>query len=329
MALFYHSGIFLSIASDDFIVCMFVYLFGSGASVAAVSSARGWHCDSVMALSSARGWHCDSVTAICSRRTAIRSCRGNLPSAHVRRCASVAAVSLARGWRCSSVAAVCSWRASGLVALLWWFPRRASGLVALLWWFPWRAVGDAALLRRFPRRTSGDAALLRRFALGARRCVPVAAVSLARVRRCGSIAAFCLSSRLSFFLCQEKRDGLRYLAFLFRRVEIAIRAFSQRSSVICLGGFTSGLAVYLWRSRRGTEDAGDGERGTGLAARPLCVFAQPHWYCYAFRGEYAGAARPRLRQRVFDSLDSPHAAAGLGWCVYAPSPGYTGRPARL
>ena len=149
MALFYHSGIFLSIASDDFIVCMFVYLFGSGASVAAVSSARGWHCDSVMALSSARGWHCDSVTAICSRRTAIRSCRGNLPSAHVRRCASVAAVSLARGWRCSSVAAVCSWRASGLVALLWWFPRRASGLVALLWWFPWRAVGDAALLRRF------------------------------------------------------------------------------------------------------------------------------------------------------------------------------------
>ena len=40
-------------------------------------------------------------------------------------------------------------------------------------------------------------------------------------------------------------------------VEIAIRAFSRHSSVICLCGFTSGLAVYLWRSRRVT-----GTRGT-------------------------------------------------------------------
>ena len=44
---------------------------------------------------------------------------------------------------------------------------------------------------------------------------------------CGSVAVFCLRSRLSFFLCQEKRDGLRCVAFLFRRVEIAIRAFSR------------------------------------------------------------------------------------------------------
>ena len=67
----------------------------------------------------------------------------------------------------------------------------------------------------------------------------------------------------------------------------------------------------------------------GANTRPLCVFAQPHWYCYAFRREYAGATRPRLRQRVFDSLDSLHAAAGLRWCVYAPSPGYTERPGRV
>ena len=40
-------------------------------------------------------------------------------------------------------------------------------------------------------------------------------------------------------------------------VGIAIRAFSRHSSVICLCGFTSGLAVYLWRSRRVT-----GTRGT-------------------------------------------------------------------
>ena len=61
----------------------------------------------------------------------------------------------------------------------------------------------------------------------------------------------------------------------------------------------------------------DGDGGTGLAARPLCAFAQSHWHCCAFRGEYAGAARPRLRQRVFDSLDSLHAAAGLCWCELA------------
>ena len=32
-----------------------------------------------------------------------------------------------------------------------------------------------------------------------------------------------------------------------------------------------------------------GTRGTGLAARRLCTFAQPHWPCNAFRREYAGA----------------------------------------
>ena len=314
MALFYHSGIFLSIASDDFIVCMFVYLFGSGASVAAVSSARGWHCD--------------SVTAICHRRTsglAVLSWR------FARRTSGDALLSR-RFPR----------RTVGLAFLPRQFPRRASGNVVLARQFPRRTVDDAVLLRRFPRRTSGDAALLRRFALGARpvmwfwrgsflgarlamrfccddlarRVIGLVALSrqfprraamrfcrggflgarpalwlccggflgarlamlfccgaflgvrpamrlccggLLGARPCVPVAASCLGSRLSFFLCQEKRDGLRYLAFLFRRVEIAIRAFSQRSSVICFGGFTSGLAVYLWRSRRVT-----GVRRTGI-----------------------------------------------------------------
>ena len=45
-------------------------------------------------------------------------------------------------------------------------------------------------------------------------------------------------------------------------------------------------------------------------------------------GSPLGLRAPNLRQRVFDSLDSLHAAAGLGWCVYAPpSPGHNRRPA--
>ena len=55
--------------------------------------------------------------------------------------------------------------------------------------------------------------------------------------------------------------------------------------VIRLCWFTSGLRVFWRRSRRDYR----GRWVTELAARPLCVFAQPHWLCRAFRGEYAGA----------------------------------------
>ena len=44
-------------------------------------------------------------------------------------------------------------------------------------------------------------------------------------------------------------------------------------AVICLCGFTSGLAVYLWRSRRGTEDAGDEETELRGWLRGLCAIA--------------------------------------------------------
>ena len=82
-----------------------------------------------------------------------------------------------------------------------------------------------------------------------------------RARHCGSVAAFCLGSRLSFFLCQEKRDGLRCLAFLFRRVEIAIRAFS-----LCLYGYlplAGSLRVCAFLA--GDLDGVIGVRDTGLA----------------------------------------------------------------
>ena len=45
------------------------------------------------------------------------------------------------------------------------------------------------------------------------------------------------------------------------RVGIAIRAFSRRCAVIGLCGFTSGLCVSLWRSRRSTRERGDTENG--------------------------------------------------------------------
>ena len=134
-----------------------------------------------------------------------------------------------------------------------------------------RASGLAVMAQRFASvRASGLAFLLRRFALGSRPASRLwrSVLPSVRARPCSSIAVFCLRSRLSFFPCQEKRSGLRYLTFLFRRVEIAIRAFSQRSSVICLCGFTSGLAVYLWRSRRGCRGRWDGEWGW---RRGLCA----------------------------------------------------------
>ena len=106
----------------------------------------------------------------------------------------------------------------------------------------------------------------------------------------GSIAAFAFGSRLSFFLCQEKRDGLRCLAFLFRgsRSPSCVLAVSVQ-----LSAFVGSLRVWMFFYGDLDGLPGCGGRGTGLAARPLCVFAQPHWRCCAFRGEYAGAARPK------------------------------------
>ena len=98
-----------------------------------------------------------------------------------------------------------------------------------------------------------------------------------RARHCGSVAAVCrrfahgfavlserlaFGSRLSFFLCQEKRDGLRCLAFLFRRVEIAIRAFS-----LCMYGYlplagSLRVCAFLYGDLDGLP--GRGKRETGL-----------------------------------------------------------------
>ena len=70
----------------------------------------------------------------------------------------------------------------------------------------------------------------------------------------------------------DKQDGLRYLAFLFRRSRSPFVRSRGVGAVICLCGFTSGLCVYLWRSRRGYR----GRWVTELAARPLRIFAQSY-----------------------------------------------------
>ena len=130
------------------------------------------------------------------------------------------------------------------------------------------------------------------------------------------IAMSCPRSRLSFFLCQEKRSGLRCVTFLFR---------VGRNRLLCvltaLCGYRVSL-VYFWLARFlqaiPTELRRDAElRRTGSAARCECAFTQSHQPCHVFRGEYAGAemwkphcGRPRLRQRVIDSLDSLHLIRG-------------------
>ena len=183
------------------------------------------------------------------------------------------------------------------------------------------------------RFSPGIAALSMRLTFGARLRVSIAAFcrsSSPAMRFCWDVfprftpdiafLSWCFASVHACCLPHSaKQDGLRYLAFLFRRSRSPFVRSRGVGAVIFLGGFTSGLGVCLWRSRRGCRGDGRcGGRGTGLAARPLCVFARAHWLCCAFRGEYVGGcAPPNLRQRVFDSLDSLHAAAGLGWCGFA------------
>ena len=138
-------------------------------------------------------------------------------------------------------------------------------------------------------------------------------------RRDVAFLSQCLAfvSRLLFAARAPNRTACEMPRFYSARVEIAISTFSNPRAVIKLCRFTSGMSVSLWRSRRSTKGRRDAGNGVGGAAQ--LRFAQSHWPCHAFRGEYAGAARPRLRQRVFDSLDSLHAAAGLRWCRFAAS----------
>ena len=127
-------------------------------------------------------------------------------------------------------------------------------------------------------------------------CVPVGLACSFAMSGCGAglrgdaalLSRFVLGSRLSFFLYQEKRDGLRCLAFLFRAGR------DRHSCVLAVLAQLSGLAgslrvcAFLYGDPDGLPGTRDYEE-TGLAARPLCAFAWAHWPCRSFRREYAGA----------------------------------------
>ena len=110
-----------------------------------------------------------------------------------------------------------------------------------------------------------------------------------------------------FFPLQEKRNGLRYAPFLFREVGIAVCKFSCLLRVIGLFSVHFGLARFFMAIPTGYERA----RSYGVGGAAECVFAQSHWLCNDTAGSTLGLRVPNLRQRVFDSLDSLHAAAGF------------------
>ena len=148
---------------------------------------------------------------------------------------------------------------------------------------------------------------------------------------CGETLRVCRNVLCSDHACclphSAKQDGLRCVPFLFRRVEIAIHALSRRWRGYLPWRVHFGFVRFFMAISTGLS----GMRGTGERGwrRGLCASLRSRIGTVMLSvGSTLGLRAPNLRQRVFDSLDSLHAAAGLGWCVYAPSPGYTERPAR-
>ena len=113
-------------------------------------------------------------------------------------------------------------------------------------------------------------------------------------------------------------------------------------AVICLGGFTSGLCVSLWRSRRVTGDTGLRGNGTGGAALVRFCATALALQCFP-RGERWGCAPQTAPKSLrLSGLSSRCGGVMLGQIpipaksasapISAPTlakPGHTERPARL
>ena len=149
---------------------------------------------------------------------------------------------------------------------------RLSGSVAEF--CRWFMSAFTVLPRRFPRRMLVIAVLPRHLSsVYPFLCGAVEAISSARVWLCGSVGASCL--RFTPAVCRMATnrtacDTLRFYSAGSRSPFVRSRGVN---AVICLGAFTSGLAVSLWRSRRVTGDAGTGERGWRRGACALCAIA--------------------------------------------------------
>ena len=153
-----------------------------------------------------------------------------------------------------------------------------------------------------PRHMPDLAFLSQRFAFGicstSRFCRGV--LPSAYACYCVSVAAFCpqfmpsfafLSQRFTLGICPtshfcrgvlpsvhacclphgDKQDGLRYASFLFRRSRSPFVRSRGVGAVICPGGFTSGLGVSLWRSRRSCRGTGTELRGERDWRRGACA----------------------------------------------------------
>ena len=145
-------------------------------------------------------------------------------------------------------------------------------------------------------------------------CYTFLLICLAFAHACHSLLLICLAFAHACCLTHSaKQNGLRNAPFLFRRGSGSPVARSRiAGAVIRISWFTSGLRVFC-----GDPDGSTRGRG-GRRRRGVGAFLRDHIGFVAFSaGSTLGLRAPNLRQRVFDSLDSLHAAAGLPWCVFA------------
>ena len=121
--------------------------------------------------------------------------------------------------------------------------------------------------------------LLGWFAFGARLSLRLCWGGLRSVHACCEVLLTRFALVHACCLSFDKQDGLRYLAFLFRRSRSPFVRSRGAGAVICLGGFTSSLYVYLWRSRRGYRrrgNAGNGRTGLRGWRRGTCALLRRH-----------------------------------------------------
>ena len=129
------------------------------------------------------------------------------------------------------------------------------------------------------------------------------ALPLARARRCSSVVTFCIGARSAMRLWRGTYPRLTPAVCRMATNRTAcdmLRSYpAGRDRHLCVLDASARLSAFVGSLRVWAFLAGDldgvpgtglpGTRGTGLAAPRLYAFAQPHWRCESFHGEYAGA----------------------------------------